>query len=50
MPRKGTPIRCGQKQFVRNRQQGAETILPRRSWDEVWFIRGSHESQAANHR
>ena len=34
MPHKGTPIRCGQKQPVRNRQQGAEKISPRR----IWFI------------
>lgn len=32
MPRKGMPIRCGQKQPVRNRQQGAGEILPRRIW------------------
>ena len=30
MPHKGTPIRYGQKQPVRNRQQGAEKISPRR--------------------
>ena len=34
MPHKGTPIRYGQKQPVRNRQQGAEKIPPRR----IWFI------------
>jgi hypothetical protein len=32
MPHKGTPIRYGQKQPVRNRQQGAEEILQRRIW------------------
>jgi len=32
MPHKGTPIRYGQKQPVRNRQQGAEEILRRRIW------------------
>ncbi len=30
MPHKGTPIRYGQKQHVRNRQQGAGKIPPRR--------------------
>jgi len=29
MPHKGTPIRYGQKQPVRSRQQGAEKISPR---------------------
>jgi len=30
MPHKGTPIRYGQKQPVRNRQQGAGKITPHR--------------------
>ncbi len=30
MPQKGTPIRYGQKQPVRSRQQGAEKISQRR--------------------
>jgi len=33
IPRKGTPIRYGQKHPVRNRQQGAGKIFPRRIWD-----------------
>ena len=32
MPHKGTPIRYGQEQPVRNRQQGVEKISPRRIW------------------
>ena len=32
MPHKGTPIRYGQKQPVRSRQQGAAKFLPRRIW------------------
>jgi hypothetical protein len=32
MPHKGTPIRYGQKQPVRSRQQGVEKISPRRIW------------------
>jgi hypothetical protein len=32
MPHKGTPIRYEQKQPVRNRQQGAGKVSPRRIW------------------
>ena len=32
IPHKGTPIRYGQNQPVRNRQQGAKKISPRRIW------------------
>jgi hypothetical protein len=34
MPHKGTPIRYGLK-HVRNRQQGAGRILPRRIWADM---------------
>ena len=41
MPHKGTPIRYGQKQPVRNRQQGAGKISQRRIWvickQEIFF-------------
>ena len=32
MPHKGTPIRCEQKQLMRNRQQGAGKVSHRRIW------------------
>jgi hypothetical protein len=35
MPHKGTPIRYGQKQPVRNRQQGAGEISPRHKYVDM---------------
>jgi len=47
MPHKGTPIRYGQKQPVRNRQQGAEVGYagkPRSGCSQIWILEVSYST------